>query len=199
MNNYPKSMQELIESFKLLSGIGERTAERLVYNILELDKESVEKFSNSLIDVKTKIKKCSICHNITETKVCSICEDSSRQDIICVVENVKNIIMLEKSNIYRGKYHCIDGLISPLDGINIDDLNIISLINRIKEENIKEVIFALKPGIEGDTTKLYIKRLISNLNVKTSALAQGLPIGADMDYIDNLTLETALKDRKIIE
>lgn len=199
MNCYPESIKRLIESFKLLSGIGEKTAERLVYNIMNMDLENVEMFSKSLLDVKTKIKKCEVCHNLTEENKCLVCLDDNRLRKICVVETPKNIMLLEKSGIYNGKYHSLDGLISPIDGIGIDDINIDSLIKRIENENIEELIFALKPGIEGDTTLMYISRLVSNLGVKTSKLSQGLPMGADMDYVDNLTLEMAMKDRKIIE
>lgn len=199
MENYPESMKTLIESFKLLPGIGEKTAERLVYHILDIDDEQIETFAKSLINVKEKIKKCEICNNITETKICSICANPDRDNVICVVENPKNIMMIEKLDIYQGKYHCLNGLISPLDGINIEDINIESLIGRFKKDNIDELIFALKPGVEGDVTVMYISKLVEEMDINVSKLAQGLPMGADMEYIDSLTMEMALKNRKKIE
>ena len=199
MNKYPQSIINLIESFKLLPGIGEKTAERLMYNILNMSDDEVKVFSQNLLDVKNKIKKCEVCHNLTETNKCSVCCDDNRENILCIIENPKNLMLIEKSGTFYGKYHCIDGLISPMDGVNIDNLNIFSLLERVKTENIKEVIFALKPGIEGDTTKLYITRILKDINIKISALAQGLPVGTDMDYIDNLTLETAIINRKVVE
>ena len=197
--NYPQSLRNLMDSFKNLPGIGEKTAERLAFSVLHMDKEKVEKFSTSLIDVKEKIKKCSICHHLTEDEICSICKDSTReQKIICVVEEPKNIILFENVGSFHGKYHVLDGLISPLDGINPDSLNIASLVKRVQEENIEEIILALTPSIEGETTSLYISKLFDNTNVVVSKIAQGVPIGTDMEYIDSLTLEMALDERKKI-
>ena len=197
--NYPQSLRNLMDSFKNLPGIGEKTAERLAFSVLQMDKEKVEKFSTSLIDVKEKIKKCSICHHLTEDDICSICKDTTReQKIICVVEDPKNVILFENVGSFHGKYHVLDGLISPLDGINPDSLNIASLVKRVQEENIEEIILALTPSIEGETTSLYISKLFDNTNVVVSKIAQGVPIGTDMEYIDSLTLEMALDERKKI-
>lgn len=195
--NYPKTIQNLIECFKKLPGIGEKTAERLALSILNLDEEIINKFSNSIVDVKNKIKRCNSCYNYTEEDICNICKDNNRQkDIICVVEEPKNIILFEKMGSYHGLYHVLNGLISPLDGINPEDINIDSLIKRVKEEQIKEVIIAVKPSIEGETTALYITKILEGSNVIVSKIAHGIPIGADMEYIDSLTLEMALEDRK---
>ena len=154
---YPKTICNLIECYKKLPGIGEKTAERLALATMDLDDEVIAMFSNSLLDIKTKIKRCNICNNLTEEDTCLICKDKTRNhDVICVVEEPKNIITFEKTGAFNGLYHVLDGLISPLDGINPDDLNIDALIKRIENENIKEVILALKSSIEGETTSLYI-------------------------------------------
>lgn len=194
--NYPKTIKDLIECFKKLPGIGEKTAERLALSTLDLDDEIIDLFKQSLENTKIKIKRCKKCNNLSEEELCEICKMKNRDiNTICVVEDVKNVMILEKIGTYRGLYHVLDGLISPLDGINPEDINISSLIERIKNENITEVILALKPSIEGETTSLYISKLLENKNVKITKLAHGIPIGVDMEYIDALTLEMALEDR----
>ena len=156
---FPKSLEELIECFKLLPGIGEKNAERLSFAVLKFSDENAEKFSESIKNVKTKIVKCSICNNLTEdSEICSICSDDTRDNsTLCVVENTKDLILFEKSNAYKGKYHVLEGLISPLEGINPEDIGLEKLLKRIKENSFKEVIIAIKPSIEGETTGLYIK------------------------------------------
>ena len=197
--NYPETIRHLIECFKKLPGIGEKTAERLALSTLTLDDEIIELFSESIKNVKTKIKRCKKCNNLTENELCDICSDQSRdKSIICVVEDPKNIILFEKVGSYNGIYHVLDNLISPLDGINPEDINLDKLIDRIEKENIKEVIIAVKPSIEGETTALYIVKLLEGKEVVVSKIANGIPIGADMEYIDALTLEMALEDRKKI-
>lgn len=197
--NYPESLKNLIESFKVLPGIGEKTAERLAFSVLSLDEELIDKFSTSLKEVKTKIKKCKICNNLTEDEECYICKDKSRDDeTICIVEDAKNLILFEKTGNYRGKYHVLDGLISPLNGINPEDININSLIARTKKDSLREVIIAVKPTIEGETTALYILKLLKGTNIIVSKIAHGVPLGTDMEYLDSLTLEMAMTDRKKI-
>ncbi len=197
--NYPRTIRKLIECLKKLPGIGEKTAERLALAILKLDDETIELFSKSLKDTKTKIKRCIICNNLTEQEKCDICLDENRnKKIICVVQEPKNVIMIEKANTYNGQYHVIDNLISPLDGINPSDININNLKTRIKEDNIEEVMIALKQSIEGETTTLYITKILEKTGVKVTKIAQGIPYGTDMDYIDYLTLEKAIEDRKEI-
>ncbi len=197
---YPDSLRNLIESFKLLPGIGEKSAERMAFFILDLDEEKTDFFTDSIKEVKTKIKKCPICSNITENEICSICADKNRnKDLLCVLEDKKNIFLFEKLGSYNGYYHVIDNLISPLDGINPEDIGLEKLLKRIKEGSFKEVIIAVKPSIEGETTSLYIKKILEGLNVKVTRIASGIPIGADMEYIDSITLERALTDRKEIE
>ena len=194
---YPKTICNLIECYKKLPGIGEKTAERLALATMELDDELIAMFSNSLLDIKIKIKRCNICNNLTEEDTCLICKDKTRNhEVICVVEDPKNIITFEKTGAFNGLYHVLDGLISPLDGINPDDLNIDALIKRIENENIKEVILALKSSIEGETTSLYISKKLENKGVVITKIAHGIPLGADMDYIDSLTISMALEDRK---
>ena len=161
---YPSTILNLIECFKRLPGIGEKTAERLALSVLDIDSE--------------------------------ICKDKSRnKQILCVVEEPKNVILFEKLNIFDGYYHVLDGLISPIDGINPEDINISSIIDRVKKDDIKEIILALKPSVEGETTSLYISKILEGLDVKISKIAYGIPIGAEIDYVDSLTLEMALENR----
>ena len=194
---YPKSIEELIDCFKMLPGIGEKNAERLCFAVLHFNEEQSDKFSESIKNVKTKIKKCKICNNYTEdSDICEICNDSSRdKSTICVVESVKDLILLEKSNAYKGVYHVLEGLISPLEGINPEDRKINQLINRIKEEKIKEVILALNMTMEGETTSLYILKLLEGTGVSVTKIAAGIPVAADMEYLDSLTIQRALEGR----
>ena len=197
---YPDSIRNLIESFKYLPGIGEKTAERLAFSVLELEEEQVSLFSNSLLEVASDIHRCPVCNSLTDQEKCFICSDNLRDnDILCVVEDPKSVFLFEKIGLFKGKYHVLDGLISPLDGINPEDIGLNKLLDRIDNEKFSEIIFAFKPSIEGETTSLYIKKILSDLNIKITRLASGLPIGADMEYVDSLTLERALNDRKIIE
>lgn len=196
---YPTSIHNLIECFKKLPGIGEKTAERLALSILKQDLQIVELFSKSLIDVNTKIKRCTVCNNLTEDEVCDICKSSNRDsNVLCIVEDPKNVILFEKIGSYKGLYHVLDGLISPLDGIGPEEIKIGNLIERIEKNNINEVIIAVKPSIEGETTSLYISRMLKGLPVKVTKLAHGIPLGIDMEYVDVMTLEMALQDRKDI-
>ena len=196
---YPKTILNLIECFKKLPGIGEKTAERLALSILEMNEDTINLFSKSLEDSKTKIKKCQKCGNLTEEDECIICKDKSRDSsTLCIVEESKNIILFEKIGSFNGVYHVLGGLISPLDGVNPEDINISSLLKRIEDENIKEIILAVKPTVEGETTALYIRKLLENKDIVISKIAHGVPMGADIDYIDPLTLEIALSDRQTI-
>lgn len=196
---YPTTIKNLIECLKKLSGIGEKTAERLALSMLELDENVLDIFSDSVKNIKTKICKCKKCNNISESDICDICLDKTRDSkIICVVENIKNIIAIEKTNSYHGVYFVLNGLISPLDGINPNDINLSNLIDRVESEKINEVILAITPSVEGETTSLYISKKLEKIDVKVSKIAHGVPIGADMEYIDALTLEMALENRKYI-
>ncbi|MCI8568678.1 MAG: recombination protein RecR [Bacilli bacterium] len=197
---YPESIKSLIESFKYLPGIGEKTAERLAFSILELEDEQIELFSSSLVDVKDKVHKCQTCNTLTENDFCYICSDSTRNSkVLCVVEDTKSVFLFEKLGMFNGKYHVLEGLISPLDGVNPEDIGIDKLLDRIQKEKYEEIIFAFKPSIEGETTALYVKKILDGINIKITRLASGVPIGADMEYVDSLTLERALNDRKEME
>ena len=197
--NYPKTILNLIESFKKLPGIGEKTAERLALSTLNMDDDTIEIFSNSLKEVKNKIKKCEKCGSYTEEEICDICKSETRDhSTMCVVEESKNVIQFEKVGTFNGVYHVLGGLISPLDGVNPENINLNTLKKRIKEENIKEVILAIKPSIEGETTALYISKMLEDENIKITKIAHGIPMGADIDYIDPLTLQIAIKDRTTI-
>ena len=197
--NYPKTIRDLIECYKKLPGVGEKSAERLALATINLDTNIINLFSESLLNIEKKIRRCSKCNSLTENDICDICSSKNRDiSTICVVQEPKNVIMFEKVGTYNGLYFVLNGLISPLDGIGPEDININHLIKRIKEEQIKEVIIAVKPSIEGETTALYIQKSLEKLDVIVSKIAHGIPIGADIDYIDSLTLETALQDRKKI-
>lgn len=197
--NYPTTIKNLIECYKKLPGIGEKTAERYALATLSLDEDTIKIFSKSLIDTKIKIKRCKNCNNLSEDEACFICKDKNREkSIICVVEEPKNVILFEKLGTYNGLYQILDGLISPLDGIDPEKIKIGQLINRVEREKINEIIIAVKPSIEGETTALYIKKLLEGKNIKISKIAHGVPLGAEMDYIDSLTLEMALENRNTI-
>ncbi len=193
---YPKTFNDLIECYKKLPGIGEKNAERLAFATLELDDEIIEVFSNSIKNIKSKTKNCLICNNLSEEDQCTICSDESRnKKIICVVENTKNLVIFEKTGAFNGVYHVLGGLISPLDEINPEDINLEKLFKRVEEEPIEEIILALKPSVEGETTALYIQKKLQNKKVKVTKIAYGVPMGTDMEYIDAMTLEIALSNR----
>lgn len=196
---YPKSVSSLIECFKDLPGIGEKSAERLAFAMLGFDKDRLTTFATVISDVRDKIRRCSVCNNISETAVCPICGNNNRKkDTIFVVEKPKDVALFERLGVYNGLYHVLDGLISPLEGINPDDINIKSLLDRVKNNDVSEIILALKPSIEGETTMQYIKKILENEKVKVSKIATGVPIGTDIEYIDTMTLEMALEERKDI-
>lgn len=193
---YPLPIAKLIESYMKLPGIGEKTATRLAFFTLDMDQETVEKFSTSLLDVKSKLCICSICGNITETDPCFICRDASRdQTKILVVEQAKDIMAFEDMGEYNGLYHVLHGVLSPLDGIGVEDLNIKSLITRLQVSEVNEVILALNSTPEGESTAMYISRLIKPAGIKVSRLASGLAVGSDIEYADSLTLKRAVSGR----
>jgi len=199
MGVYPQLLELLIEHFKQLSGVGEKTAERYALSLIDLDETELKDFSESISLIKQTFQKCTICGHLSESDICSICKDETRNDnLICVVENYKSVFMFEKTAKFKGKYHVLGGLISPIDGINPEDLNIAPLVSRCKDKKM-ELIIALKPTIEGDTTTLYLKKILEKYNLKITRLSYGIPVGADIDYLDVLTLERAILDRKEVE
>ncbi len=196
---YPKSIKNLIESFKYFPGIGEKTAERLAFSVLNMEQEQVEALSKNIVDAGKNIKRCKKCNNLSEGDTCSICSDNSRNhDMLCLVEDPKTVFSIEKLGTYNGYYHVLNGLISSFNGINPDELQLNSLIKRIQEDKYKEVIVAFKQCIEGEMTALYINNILSDMNIKVTRIASGIPMGADMEYVDSLTLEKAFDNRKTI-
>jgi len=197
---YPNSVRNLIDCLKGLPGIGEKSAERMAFSIINFDDERILDFANSLIDIKENLRRCSVCNNITDTDVCNICSNESRDDkTIFVVEKPKDVVLFEKMGSYNGKYHVLDGLISPLNCVNPEDINLDNLVKRVAGGLISEVIVVLKPSIEGETTMQYIKKILSKYDVKVSKIPIGIPLGTDIEYIDTMTLEMAFEDRKDIE
>ena len=196
---YPKSINNLIEAFKYFPGIGEKTAERMAFHVLGMEKEQTDFLADSIKNAKSKIKRCKICNHISESDTCYICLDKTRNsDYLCVVEDPKTVISIEKLGTYNGYYHVLNGLIETLDGINPEDIRIDKLIKRLEQSNFKEVIIAVKPCLEGEMTALYISNVLSGMNILVSRLASGIPMGADMEYIDPITLEKAFDNRKKI-
>ena len=191
---YPKSMQLLIEDLKGLPGVGEKTAERYALSLLNKPQEEIEQIAHDLLDAKNKIKYCRICGNMTEDEVCDICKDNKRdQSVICVVQEPKDIIAIERTK-YNGLYHVLNGVISTTKGVLPEDINISGLLNRI-DEKVKEIIIATNPTLDGETTAIYLTKILKNKNVTVSRLANGIPMGGNLDYADELTLIKAMEGR----
>lgn len=191
-----KSLEKLILEFNKLPGVGMKSATRYAFFILNQSDEEVKSFIQALSSVKEKVKKCNICNNFCEDEICNICADNLReQSIICVVEESKDIITLEKTTKYRGVYHVLEGRLDPLNGITPNELNIKSLIKRISEDNIKEIILATNPNLEGETTAMYLAKLIKTFDIKVTKLASGIPIGGNIEFADTATISRALDDR----
>lgn len=194
---YPEPISKLIDSFTKLPGIGPKTAVRLAFYVLNMKEDDVVDFSKSLVNAKRELTHCSVCGHITDQDPCSICQDSSRDDtLICVVQDPKDVIAMEKMRDFRGKYHVLHGAISPMDGIGPEDINISPLLTRLKNEEIEELILATNPNIEGEATAMYISRLVKPAGIKTTRIAHGLPMGGDLEYADEVTLSKALEGRR---
>ena len=197
---YPEKINNLIEFYRSLPGIGEKNAIRLALSTYEMNQSVLESLSSDLMTLKDSVKKCSICGNISDKDICDICSNTERNhNLICVLEDFKSVFSFEKSNIFNGVYHVLGGLISPMDNINPDDLNINSLVERVKNIDNPEVIVALTSSIEGEMTMLYLKKVLSKYNVKVTRLSYGVPLGMNLDYMDMLSLNKALEDRREIE
>jgi recombination protein RecR len=196
---YPTALSDLINYFRKLPGIGEKSAERMALSLLELTGEDVENFAASMVDSKNNLHPCEVCGHITDKDICDICSNERRnKSIICILEDYKSVFAFEKAGNYNGTYHVLNGLISPIDDINPEDINISSLIDRVEKLENPELIIALKSTIEGETTTLYLKKIFENKNVEISRLSYGIPMGAEIDYLDEITLDRALSDRKKI-
>ncbi|SKA96755.1 DNA replication and repair protein RecR [Caloramator quimbayensis] len=198
MNFYPQPISRLIEEFSKLPGVGPKTAQRLAFYVLNMDMSEAEKLSSAIINAKNNIKYCSVCGNLTDDDPCIICRNTSRDsNLICVVEEPKDVIAMEKTREYKGLYHVLHGVISPLGGVGPDDIRIKELLGRITPD-IKEIIIATNPNVEGEATAMYIARLIKPLGVKVTRIAHGIPVGADLEYADEVTLSKALEGRREI-
>jgi len=194
---YPEPISKLIDSFTKLPGIGPKTAVRLAFFVLNMKEEDVLDFAKALANAKRELTHCSICGNITDTDPCSICQDDSRdRSLICVVQDPKDVIAMEKMKEFNGKYHVLHGAISPMDGIGPEDINVPALLNRLKDEEVQELILATNPNVEGEATAMYISRLVKPSGIKTTRIAHGLPMGGDLEYADEVTLSKALEGRR---
>lgn len=197
MKYYAKPLNKLINELSRLPGIGGKTAQRLAFHILSMDEKSAMELANAISDAKKSMTYCSICGNLTDTDPCAICSDDSRdKSTICVVESPKDVVAMEKIREYRGYYHVLHGAISPMDGIGPDDINLRSLIVRLQDEAVKELIIATNPNIEGEATAMYIARLIKPSGIKVTRIAHGIPVGGDLEYADEVTLLKAVEGRR---
>ena len=193
-------LQPLIEELKKLPGVGEKSAQRMAFSLLGKDKKSVETFAKTMVTTRNAIKYCSECYNISLNNICHICEDPKRDNsLLCIVSSPKDVFAIEKTQEYNGLYHILGGLLSPLDGIHPESLRIKELITKIKERNFSELLFAINPTVEGDTTIMYLNSLLTPFNITITKLAYGLPMGSDIDYADEITLTKAISARRKID
>lgn len=194
--NYTKPLAQLIEEFQKLPGVGPKSAQRMAYHLLKMPYDEVKKFSQVIIEAKEKIKYCQVCYNLSSQSPCEICANQKREGAtICIVAESKDIVAIEKTREFKGLYHVLQGLISPLDGIGPDDLRIKELLERAANEEVKEIILAINPSVEGEATSLYLSRLLKPFGVKITRIAFGLPVGGDLEYADEMTLAKAIEGR----
>lgn len=199
MSYYSPTIEKLIESFEKLPSIGHKTAIRLAFHVLQQSNVETEEFIKSITDAKTKLRYCDTCFNISDTNPCQICGNPKRdQSIICVVEDVKDIIAMEKTHEFNGTYHVLHGSISPMNGIGPEDIKIKELLQRLQEGNVSEIIIATNPRVEGEATAMYLSKLIKPLGIKVTRIAHGIPVGGDLEYTDEVTLMKALEGRREI-
>lgn len=193
----PTPLQDLVDQFKRLPGIGAKSAQRLAFHVLRTPREDAERLCDAIRDVKEHVTYCSICHNITDVDPCRFCEDSARdRRIICVVEEPQNVHVIDRTGGFRGTYHVLMGTISPLQGVGPDDLKIRSLLVRIDSQRVEEVILATSPTVEGEATAIYLARLLKPLGVRVTRIATGIPVGSDIEYADDLTMGKAMEGRR---
>ena len=196
---YPKSIAALIEQFQKFPSVGPKSAQRMAFHILKMPMHEVQKFSQTIVEAKENTFACEVCFNLSSTNPCEICKSSNRdKSIICVVAETKDLIAIEKTNEYTGLYHVLQGLISPMDGVGAEDVRIKELLHRLVSEEVKEVILALNPSVEGEATSLYLNKLMKPFGIKITRIAFGLPVGADLEYADEITLARALEGRREI-
>ncbi|MEE3348815.1 MAG: recombination mediator RecR [Candidatus Gastranaerophilaceae bacterium] len=194
---YPKSVATLIEQFQKFPSVGPKSAQRMAFYLLRMPMSEVQKIAQSIIEAKENTKTCEVCFNLSSTSPCEICTSPRRdRSTICVVAETKDLIAIEKTNEYLGLYHVLQGLISPIDGIGAEDIRIKELLNRLTDEEIKEIILALSPSVEGEATSLYLTKLIKPFGIKISRIAFGLPVGADLEYADEITIARAIEGRR---
>lgn len=196
---YPEPIAKLMEGFMRLPGIGPKTASRLAFYVLNMKEDQVLDFAKALVNAKRNLMYCSVCHNITDTDPCRICDDQKRdRTTICVVQDAKDVIAMEKMKEYFGLYHVLCGAISPMDGIGPEDIKIPELLKRLHDDTVQEIIIATNPNIEGEATAMYISRLIKPTGIKVTRIAHGLPVGGDLEYADEVTLSKAIEGRREI-
>ncbi len=199
MSLYIEPIERLAEQFRRLPGVGKKSAYRMAFSVLELSEDDAQAFSDAILDAKRSVRLCSVCGNMTDTDICAVCRDTDRdRSVICVVEDSRDVIALERVREYNGLYHVLGGVISPLHGVSPSDLTIDMLLRRISGGEVKEVIIATNPTVEGETTAMYISKLLSPLGIKTSRLAYGIPVGGDLEYADEVTLNRAIEGRREI-
>ena len=197
MSEFAPSIEKLIESFERLPSIGHKTAARLAFHVLDWDEEETNAFISSIMTAKKNLKYCSRCFNITDNDPCPICANPRRdQSTICVVEDVRDVAAMERTHEYKGVYHVLHGSISPMNGVSPDDIKIKELLSRLMEGNVKEVILATNPRVEGEATAMYISKLIKPMGINTTRIAHGIPVGGDLEYTDEITLTKALEGRR---
>ena len=196
MSYYSPSIEKLIESFEKLPSIGNKTAARLAFYILDASEEETNEFIESIQNAKKNLKYCSKCYNITDTDPCPICSNSARdKSVICVVEDVRDVVAMEKTHEFKGVYHVLHGSISPMNGIGPEDIKIKELLERLKDTDVKEIIIATNPRVEGEATAMYISKLVKPLGIKVTRIAHGIPVGGDLEYADEITLIKAMEGR----
>lgn len=192
-----KSLERLIDEFNRLPGIGRKSAVRLAFHVLDMEDFEIERFTKAISEVKENTKRCKVCHNFSEEDICEVCQDEHRnKEIICVVEDTKDIVSLERAKNYRGVYHVLNGKIAPLNGMTPDKLNIKSLMERVAAEDITEIILALNPDLEGETTAMYLTKLLKPFGVKVTKIASGIPMGGNIEFSDIATISKAMDGRQ---
>ena len=199
MNDYAEPIARLIDEFRKLPGIGQKTAQRMAYNLLRRSREDAERLSRAILDVKEKIRYCSRCNNFSDQDPCSYCTSPNRtEEIICVVEEPNDVLAIEKTREYHGQYHILHGALSPINGVGPEDLKLKNLLERLRTGNVREIILATNPNVEGEATAIYLAKLLKPIGVRVSRIALGLPVGSDLEFADEVTMSKALENRHVL-